>query len=307
MINQIDIKSLFGTYSYSLDITPEDNGRIRFLTGPNGYGKTSILRMLDAIYRFEVSELSNIPFEKFVLTFDDGYRAEVVQSRVYYPSDSDEIQGCMVDTNVQFYKGDKALMPNAFYSTTMLNDQPTALQLYFSSHPVYYITDKRLVSSTSTSRVRENADKMKYLLNHQDEIADFQDRLEAFKKIIESLEFSNKTLQVSPRYGYRFIANNEEKTILSADKLSSGEQHTLIMVYELLFEVPDDSLVLIDEPELSLHKSWQVDFLKYLKMITDLRDIQCIVSTHAPQIFETNWKLTVDLYEQSQEGRDGEE
>ena len=63
---------------------------------------------------------------------------------------------------------------------------------------------------------------------------------------------------------------------------------------------PDDSLVLIDEPEISFHQMWQVDYLAHLQSIMALRNLQCIVSTHSPQIFNMNWDLSVDLYEQSQ-------
>ncbi|MDH3601973.1 MAG: AAA family ATPase, partial [Candidatus Tectomicrobia bacterium] len=39
---------------------------------------------------------------------------------------------------------------------------------------------------------------------------------------------------------------------LALEVLSSGEQHELVMIYDLLFRVPDNSLILIDEPELTL-------------------------------------------------------
>lgn len=128
----------------------------------------------------------------------------------------------------------------------------------------------------------------------------FRECLKVFSDIIEKSAFAHKTMQIDLRYGYRFIADNEERTILAVDKLSSGEQQMLIMAFELLFMAPDDSLVLIDEPEISFHQMWQVDYLANLKSIMALRNLQCIVSTHSPQIFNMNWDLSVDLYEQSQ-------
>ena len=80
--------------------------------------------------------------------------------------------------------------------------------------------------------------------------------------------------------------------------LSSGEQHILILAYELLFKAPENSLVLIDEPEISFHLRWRMNFFENICSIIDSRHLQCIVSTHSPQIFSSKWNYTEDLYEQ---------
>jgi predicted ATP-binding protein involved in virulence len=82
---------------------------------------------------------------------------------------------------------------------------------------------------------------------------------------------------------------------LSPTDLSSGEQHELVMLYELLFKVKPNSLILIDEPELSLHLAWQVQFLKDLQAIIKLADFDVLIATHAPGIIDDRWDLTVEL------------
>jgi predicted ATP-binding protein involved in virulence len=77
--------------------------------------------------------------------------------------------------------------------------------------------------------------------------------------------------------------------------LSSGEQHELVMIYDLLFRVPDNALILIDEPELSLHVAWQKKFIPDLQEIQKLRSIQVIIATHSPQIINDRWDLAVEL------------
>ena len=48
-------------------------------------------------------------------------------------------------------------------------------------------------------------------------------------------------------------SKHDESTVaLHLVRLSSGEQHELVLAYDLLFKVKEKSLVLIDEPELSL-------------------------------------------------------
>lgn len=77
--------------------------------------------------------------------------------------------------------------------------------------------------------------------------------------------------------------------------LSSGEQHELVLLYELLFKVGRDSLILLDEPELSLHVVWQQQFLDELQQIAELSGFNVIIATHSPQIIHDRWDLTVEL------------
>jgi len=69
------------------------------------------------------------------------------------------------------------------------------------------------------------------------------------------------------------------------------------MLYELLFCVQPGTLVLIDEPELSLHVVWQQEFLKDLEKIVAWQKIQVIIATHSPQIINEHWDSVVDLWD----------
>lgn len=53
--------------------------------------------------------------------------------------------------------------------------------------------------------------------------------------------------------------------------------------------------MLIDEPELSLHVGWQVEFLKDLQEIIELADLDILMATHSPDIIQDRWDLTVEL------------
>ncbi|MFT5914385.1 MAG: putative ATP-binding protein involved in virulence, partial [Bacteroidia bacterium] len=88
-----------------------------------------------------------------------------------------------------------------------------------------------------------------------DSFNDFYARLSLFSEIINKRRFSYKHMSMDDDDGFRFRNENGEEFL--ASDLSSGEQHELVLMYELLFKVPEDSLVLIDEPEISLHVAWQ--------------------------------------------------
>lgn len=305
MLKTISIESLFDIYSYTLDIKP-DEVPLRFITGPNGYGKTTILNILNSLYTSKIRELAVIPFKHLQLTFDDGYEVTVAQLRDYtIDEDADESSLTNVHLDIEFRKsGNEQFVYSIKWNSQKEVDSEedlgnSGLSLYFTSHPLYYIRDGRVQTPDGVPTVKKHVDILKALLR-ETENQSFRERLKVFSDIIKKSAFAHKTMQIDPRYGYRFIADNEERTILAVDKLSSGEQQMLIMAFELLFMAPDDSLVLIDEPEISFHQMWQVDYLANLQSIMALRNLQCIVSTHSPQIFNMNWDLSVDLYEQSQ-------
>ena len=88
---------------------------------------------------------------------------------------------------------------------------------------------------------------------------------------------------------------NSEGSNLEPEMLSSGEQHEIVLLFELLFETKPNSLILVDEPELSLHVAWQREMLKDLQEIAELSRFRAILATHSPQIINDRWDLTIEL------------
>ena len=105
--------------------------------------------------------------------------------------------------------------------------------------------------------------------------------------------FSFKKISIHPKEGFVFTNDNGKE--LKETELSSGEQHALVMFYELLFKVPKNSLVLIDEPEISLHVAWQKEFLNDMADIIKVKKFDVLIATHSPSIIDDNWHLTVEL------------
>jgi len=133
--------------------------------------------------------------------------------------------------------------------------------------------------------VRDTAQKLSVF----DELSD---RLELFTRSINE-RFLYKEISISSKAGFLF--NTSDGQPLPAHKLSSGEQHEVVLFYELLFKVAANSLILIDEPELSLHVLWQQQFLKDLGNITRLRAFDVLIATHSPQIIHDRFDLAVEL------------
>lgn len=134
-------------------------------------------------------------------------------------------------------------------------------------------------------------------------INDLRDKLNTYSKILKELnlfstlinkkKFAHKKISFSPQYGLRVSSENGD--IIDPIKLSSGEQNEVILLYKLIFEVPENTLLLIDEPEISLHVVWQTQFMEDLEEISRVRNIQIIIATHSPEIIGNRWNQCYDL------------
>jgi predicted ATP-dependent endonuclease of OLD family len=102
-----------------------------------------------------------------------------------------------------------------------------------------------------------------------------------------------KTLNIDRERGFQVVSNTAGPVSLS--NLSSGEQHELVLLYELLFKISKNDLVLIDGPEISLHVAWQSRFLKDLLSVLELTDAYAVIATHSPTIIGNRWDLAVQL------------
>ena len=96
-------------------------------------------------------------------------------------------------------------------------------------------------------------------------------------------------------FGKVYFKMDNTKDKIEITNLSSGEKQLLIFFTYLIFEVDRDSkaIFVVDEPELSLHLSWQKQFVKKIRDINP--NIQLIFATHAPEIVGGNYDKMVEL------------
>ena len=133
-------------------------------------------------------------------------------------------------------------------------------------------------------------------------VGDMDEKLKVFDDVAQRIgslvdilnnRFKYKKLGVDREHGFRVMTDLEQ--VIPLGDLSSGEQHELILLYELLFRGPSGGLVLVDEPEISLHVGWQSRFLSDLIAILKLSGNYGIVATHSPVIIGSRSDLTVTL------------
>lgn len=117
-------------------------------------------------------------------------------------------------------------------------------------------------------------------------------RVDLLREIINA-RFLFKEVIIDADSGFRFISDDGKE--IGPLSLSSGEQHQIVLLYDLLFNVRQNSLVLVDEPEISLHVAWQQEFLNDIQQIAGLADLKFIVATHSPQVIHNWWERAYSL------------
>lgn len=94
-----------------------------------------------------------------------------------------------------------------------------------------------------------------------------------------------------------YLFDEIDKKPVIFNQLSSGEQQVILLFASILFDPPNDSLVMIDEPEISWHITWQRQFIHNLVEITTKIPYYFLISTHSPSIIYDRDDLVVELGE----------
>lgn len=136
-----------------------------------------------------------------------------------------------------------------------------------------------------------------YLADNEEKLAAFKDLADRAQILLEIVnhKFAPKRVKLDKDHGFEILSHDGRP--LDLDALSSGEQHELVLLHNLLFRVEPGALLLIDEPELSLHVTWQREFLSDLIKIAKRVGFDAIVATHSPYIVGERRDLMVQLGE----------
>ncbi|MDQ9130088.1 AAA family ATPase [Serratia fonticola] len=80
----------------------------------------------------------------------------------------------------------------------------------------------------------------------------------------------------------------ESKQDFLLSQASSGELSLLFTMSSIAGEIQNGSLILIDEPEISLHPKWQLNFLSLLTdVFSSYKSCHFIIATHSPNIISS--------------------
>lgn len=113
---------------------------------------------------------------------------------------------------------------------------------------------------------------------------------DAYKKFREEMNLIFDSLNIGIEFesrdgdGNLFFKKRESAEVFSIDNLSTGEKTLLSKILYFYINKVENKTILIDEPELSLHPSWQNRVLKIYEDFAKKNNCQVIIATHSPHI-----------------------
>ena len=107
------------------------------------------------------------------------------------------------------------------------------------------------------------------------------ERVTAFTNFLNA-RYADKRVRIDRDEG--FVVVLDEGGVIEPAALSSGEQQMLVLAYQIIFLAAPDTLVLIDEPELSLHVSWQSTLVDDLVAMGRASKLGFLLATHSPTL-----------------------
>ncbi|GHA70431.1 hypothetical protein GCM10009007_08970 [Formosimonas limnophila] len=257
------------------DITAQTNGNvINIIAGVNGCGKTSVLR---AIY-----EEFNTPWNT---------RESIIEFDAF-------------SLNGQFLKHDKKL--NVFgqfwhrqrqsidKGEAKLSDEKLIFlpsQQSFDFQPqaqleLKYVFAQEVNKRTLLGNAEFYIKEYVLGLERKSDIADPKARTRAaineFNSHFLDADLLTQLDDLSAEQFNRPLFKNVAGERVTIDQLSDGEKQLYARVIALMMLQPQDSIILIDEPEIALHPAWQQKIMSIYANIG--QNNQFIIATHSPQI-----------------------
>lgn len=251
VIQQIDIK---GLWNGAADICWRSvDPRVNILVGNNGSGKSTLLKILQLLLSGDAKAIKGI--EKVTLqttsgnvVFEEKAKLQITgTSEVYYVNTFD--------------------IPSSKKSAQSQLTQQLDTLLYQRQKDVYSFTDYRLSMT--------NSDLDNVSQSHIDDL---------FSIINSLFSTTGKTIRINER---NEIVFDKGETVLTIEQLSSGEKQMLILLFTVFLMKQKSSVLLLDEPEISLHMAWQDKLIENLLAINP--NCQIFLTTHSPNIFADGW------------------
>ncbi|SHL55845.1 AAA family ATPase [Fibrobacter sp. UWEL] len=135
---------------------------------------------------------------------------------------------------------------------------------------------------------------------------DFLNRLDTYKQFVSSI--LNGVMIIPSIHGVRAESIVEERYYffpiaknIDLKRLSSGERHMVVLAGLLLFYKSDfchrcdESLVLMDEPEISLHPAWQEALAYFCWKVKSQYNKDFVFATHSPVFVNGYSDRMIDL------------
>ena len=322
-IKNLHIKEYNGLEN--LDINFESEGKVLdliVLAGINGSGKTRVLESIR--YWFEMFRSKAVNVGLFYEENEREVLESLTNSEKLTETEKEmqkdiEFKDCL--RNIKFYTDDcknnkfenknskiisksfenLKIFPKLIYVPTEINFEEikkaqTNLKKEYNFINIVDSYEIKDIPSYIATRISKVA-------NEEENLTMGQVRKKVFAEIngiFEILELDVKLSEISKDENSMPIFTDSSGKKFGINELSSGEKQLFLRTLAIKMLEPENSIIMIDEPELSLHPKWQQKIVDVYRKIG--RNNQIILATHSPHILGSVEKENIILLEKNENG-----
>ena len=308
-IKNLHIKEFKGLRDISINFEKNDEPLdLVVLAGSNGSGKT---RVLESILQYFQDHIQY------------NYRGNSNKIEIYF-EEKEKICRNNVGDEMELYEGLKSfsyheidnprnekhikikkelnILPKIIYVPTEINFQKmnTASTTLVQEYNFINIVNTNLIKDIPSYIATKMISAM--LKNKNEKVGDVQKKVfNEINEIFENLSIDVKVEDISQDGRNITLFTNSSGDKFDINELSSGEKQLFLRTLAIRMLNPENSIILIDEPELSLHPKWQQRIVDVYRKIG--KNNQIIIATHSPHILGSVKKENIMLLDKDDEGK----
>ena len=303
-IKNLHIKESKGLRDISINFEKNDELLdLLVLAGSNGSGKT---RVLESILKY---------FQDYL-----DYKQNNIEAGIFYEEkekkcisnvqdffygleyfSNHEVNNPLYEKHIEI-KNKLDILPKIIYVPTEINFQKmdVASTTLVQEYKFINIVNTNLIKDIPSYIATKMISAM--LKNKNEKVGDVQKKVfNEINEIFENLSIDVKVEDISQDGRNITLFTNSLGDEFDINELSSGEKQLFLRTLAIKMLNPENSIILIDEPELSLHPKWQQRIVDVYRKIG--KNNQIIIATHSPHILGSVRKENIMLLDKDDDGK----
>lgn len=287
-IKRIKIDKIYGSRDIEWELTPNTN----ILIGKNGSGKSTILSLLYAQFSNKIDILKRFknPNIQICITkeYENGTIRDILLEDNTYLENLDIV---LIDTFDIIANSIIECKENCEREQSPLDIELLKLMPKFDAYQIKLnkiFEDrnsdnereiKRILNDIGNGKIDE-AGKIQSLTNNKNIVSkEVYQPLNDFREVIDSM-FKDTDKKINLEAIEKSFSISSSDKELEPIELSSGEKQVMIVFLTILLKENKPYILMMDEPENSLHSQWQINFVDNIRTLN--QNIQIIIATHNP-------------------------
>ena len=260
-IEKIEIRNIWRKFTLRWERLNPD---VNILTGINGSGKTTFFNVTDALLSADVKRLRQYDVEAEAVV--DGEAVEYAR-------------GTSAATL-------KARLEGVNYLKISTFDVPLRDRRKMGREESPLLGELKEIVYSVGENANSFSDYRLRATNFPEQAEHINGRIRRFFDTVDRLfAGTGKRIGIDPLTNQLVFKDGEET--IGLGKLSSGEKQLLIILLRVFLMDERPYILLMDEPEISLHIEWQYRLFEEIRGLNPR--CQIITSTHSPSLFGDGW------------------